>query len=51
MQKRSCRYCEHQICGLHISLLCVLAIVKFAVFTLPIMAMAWKYLGLNLWPW
>ena len=26
-------------------------LIKFVFIVLPVTAMAWKYLGLDLWPW
>ena len=51
MKKKTCRYCDHTICGPHGVVGVLLLAIRTALVTLPVTAMAWKYLGLDLWPW
>ena len=49
--KKPCRDCEYSMCAPHaLSTLLIRGIMTLLV-TFPVSAMAWQYLGLDLWPW
>ena len=50
VNKKKCKYCEYDICGLHLSARLGWGVLYFLLLWLPVAAMAWQYHGLDLWP-